>query len=597
MEMRRLVRTRRFAHALIAGLVVAAALPAAAGAISYDRHDYGVGAPPWDVAVGFLNGDEWPDIVTANPQTDNISVLLNDGTGAFGAPQRFGAGSVPRSVVVVDGKLAIANRFEGHGNVRVMGPTGGGVINNRVDDWPYSVDVGLFDMLSDDEGGFDLVTANYASGTVSVLLGDRFDGRFRPAKSYRVGDGPIDAAVIDPLARRSNYTNSVATANAESDDVTWLANDAVGGFTNAFTAPVGDLPTAAAAGYIGGLDPEVVVATAASDQVWIVGRGQAPAPVGDYPTDVALVDPTGSGLNELVVTANWHSDDVSVLPIINGGRALGAQQRFAAGDDPSSVAVGDFNRDGDPDLVTANSGSGNVSVLLNGVTPPNPPPTPPTPPTPPGAPDLTTDPSELEFGPQVIYSTSRPRTAFIDNDGDEAIEISRLRIAGGVAKGRLEFDVLSEDCTAAPLEPGDDCLVKLTFTPTEAGDRHAWLDAINDGPDGTVDVELSGEGVVPTCAGQTANVVGTPGSDVVDGTPWHDVVVLMGGDDIFRDSGSSDLVCGGGGDDLLRGGSGGDALKGGSGDDELFGGSGSDLCSGGGDEDTAVECERTFGIP
>ena len=37
---------------------------------------------------------------------------------------------------------------------------------------------------------------------------------------------------------------------------------------------------------------------------------------------------------------------------------------FAAGDAPESVAVGDFNADGDPDLAVANFNSGNVSVLL-----------------------------------------------------------------------------------------------------------------------------------------------------------------------------------------------------------------------------------------
>src|SRR5438309_1400060 len=41
---------------------------------------------------------------------------------------------------------------------------------------------------------------------------------------------------------------------------------------------------------------------------------------------------------------------------------------YAAGTNPSSVAVGDFNRDGVPDVAVANYGSNTVSVLLgNGV--------------------------------------------------------------------------------------------------------------------------------------------------------------------------------------------------------------------------------------
>jgi hypothetical protein len=41
------------------------------------------------------------------------------------------------------------------------------------------------------------------------------------------------------------------------------------------------------------------------------------------------------------------------------------QQTFAAGTEPFSVAVGDFNRGGKPDLVVANRSSNTVSVLLN----------------------------------------------------------------------------------------------------------------------------------------------------------------------------------------------------------------------------------------
>jgi hypothetical protein len=41
------------------------------------------------------------------------------------------------------------------------------------------------------------------------------------------------------------------------------------------------------------------------------------------------------------------------------------QQTFPTGINPISVAVGDFNGDGKPDLAVANSGSNSVSVLLN----------------------------------------------------------------------------------------------------------------------------------------------------------------------------------------------------------------------------------------
>ena len=61
---------------------------------------------------------------------------------------------------------------------------------------------------------------------------------------------------------------------------------------------------------------------------------------------------TGDGIPDLVV-ANAGSNTVSVL-LGNGNGTFQAQQTFATGTSPSSVAVGDVNGDGKPDIVVAN---------------------------------------------------------------------------------------------------------------------------------------------------------------------------------------------------------------------------------------------------
>src|SRR5439155_27288608 len=56
------------------------------------------------------------------------------------------------------------------------------------------------------------------------------------------------------------------------------------------------------------------------------------------------------------------------LPVVLGSWAgsFGVATSFAVGSSPESVAVGDFNGDGRPDLAVANSGSSSnsVSILL-----------------------------------------------------------------------------------------------------------------------------------------------------------------------------------------------------------------------------------------
>jgi len=84
--------------------------------------------------------------------------------------------------------------------------------------------------------------------------------------------------------------------------------------------------------------------------------------VGNNPRAVAMGDLDGDGDLDLVV-ANWGSDNVSVL-LNQGDGTFAGQVTYGVGYDPWAVAVGDLDGDGDPDVVTANWG-GNVSVLLN----------------------------------------------------------------------------------------------------------------------------------------------------------------------------------------------------------------------------------------
>jgi hypothetical protein len=81
------------------------------------------------------------------------------------------------------------------------------------------------------------------------------------------------------------------------------------------------------------------------------------------PVSVAAGDFNGGGDPDLAV-ANADSNNVSVL-LGGPGGSFGAPTSFAAGLRPSSVAVGDFNGDGKPDLAVANVNSNNVSVLVN----------------------------------------------------------------------------------------------------------------------------------------------------------------------------------------------------------------------------------------
>src|SRR5262245_21904132 len=69
---------------------------------------------------------------------------------------------------------------------------------------------------------------------------------------------------------------------------------------------------------------------------------------GVAPHSVAVGDFNGDGKPDLAV-ANLSSDNVSLL-LGDGAGGFSGPTNFGAGSLPDSVAVGDFNRDGKPDL-------------------------------------------------------------------------------------------------------------------------------------------------------------------------------------------------------------------------------------------------------
>jgi hypothetical protein len=83
---------------------------------------------------------------------------------------------------------------------------------------------------------------------------------------------------------------------------------------------------------------------------------------GTGPVSVAVGDFNGDGKPDLAV-ANHTSNDVSVL-LGNGDGTFQAPRSISTGLNPFSVVVGDFRGDGHQDLAVANSTSNTVSVLL-----------------------------------------------------------------------------------------------------------------------------------------------------------------------------------------------------------------------------------------
>jgi len=279
------------------------------------------------VATGDFNKDGNLDLAFASFGPNNVSIALGDGTGQFGAASYFL------------------------------------ITNSPTDLSTYSVAVGDFN----NDGNSDLVTANYATDTVSVLLGNG-DGTFGAATYFSVGLGPFTVAVGD---FNGDGNSDLATANRTSNNVSILPGNGNGTFGAATTLSVGSSPNFVLVGDFN-KDGKSDLATAnnKSDSVSILlqnANGTFGAAtnftVGSYgPNYIALGDFNGDN-NPDLATSNQISNNVSIL-LGNGTGSFSTATNFSVGTQPVPIASGDFNADGKLDLATGNFSSNNVSLLF-----------------------------------------------------------------------------------------------------------------------------------------------------------------------------------------------------------------------------------------
>ena len=347
----------------------------------------GVGGSPTSVAVGDVNGDGRPDIVTANNShigTGTAGVLLGLAGGGFAAMTNYPTGSngIPKSVAVADvngdGRLDLV-AANGNSTVGVLlgRASGGFAAATTYPTVSTTFSVAVADVNGD--GRPDIVAVNSGTNTIGVLLGQA-SGGFAAVTTYLVGGGsPVGVAVADV---NGDGRADLVTANS-NNRAGVLLGQAGGGFAAAVTYPTGgvDSPSGVAVADMNGDGrPDIVTAIYSNSGNGTVGvllglAGGGFAAVTTYstgtgsrPNGVAVADVNGDGRPD-IVTANYgiSGNDMAGVLLGQAGGGFATVTTYPTGitSNPLGVAVADVNGDGRPDIVTANSDQNAVGVLLN----------------------------------------------------------------------------------------------------------------------------------------------------------------------------------------------------------------------------------------
>ena len=502
---------------LMIGLGVASVAPAQAQTfVAAPGSPFAVlGTNPRAIAVGDFNEDGLPDVVTANVNSSNVSLMLGNSAGTLapapGSPFPTFTASHSTNIETHPQGIAVADfNNDGHLDVVTVNPSffqgiGGGVsvlFGNGAGGFtvapgsplpggfkPTSVAVGDFN----EDGNADLAITNTVFLTdtfqneVEILLG-RADGRFdhgttildrelpyhRPLNPFWAG--PPRSITVSDFNDDGN-ADLVFVTSGTNDVSVWLG-DGAGAFAAAPNSPIpiGRFVESVAVGDFDE-DARLDLAVIGSNSVSVLlGRGAgsfAPATgsplalsgstseaaVGDFNAD-GHADLAIGGFNMVFVLRGSGTGTFTQPP---GSPYLAAGQTVF-------VAAADFNGDGRSDIAGANIASNNVSVLLS-------------------VPDTTAPtihcsvPDEtVWYGSDVtVMCTASDSGSGLADASDASFQLSTTLAIGtetsnAVTNSRQVCDVAGNCATAGPYNfsvdkrgPSLSCLAIPTFVLNQAG--------------------------------------------------------------------------------------------------------------------------------
>ncbi|MBC8151816.1 MAG: T9SS type A sorting domain-containing protein [Bacteroidetes bacterium] len=235
------------------------------------------------------------------------------------------------------------------------------------------VDVNAYGVAVSDfngDGKPDVAAANTNNSTILVLLGSG-NGNFSSFTRYNAGKSPAAVAAGD---FNSDGKPDLVAANQIDNTISILLNTGTNGFSNPSSFGVGAAPRAVvvadfnadgrldvATANFGNNTTSVLLGNGNGTFSSAVTFGTAGGPYQFEYSSIAVGDFNRDGRADLVMT---NSSASLVTLLLGRGNGTFDVSRFGVGNKPLAVTVADFNLDNNPDLAIATAGNTNSNIAL-----------------------------------------------------------------------------------------------------------------------------------------------------------------------------------------------------------------------------------------
>jgi hypothetical protein len=297
-----------------------------------------IGTGSETVAIHDLDRDGNLDLLTGNPSERDFSVVLGNGNGTFGAETRY--------------------MYDGVGD-------------------PVDVAVGDFD----EDGNFDVVTANGQVNAVAIFFGYG-DGTFDtlegcplciPFNRYNVGEYPSRVKVADFDSDGHQDLLTLNRYSFDPYDLSLLIGIGDGGFQPEVRIPIEHQTTQVniedfnddgvldLAFLFGGGWADISIRLGVGDGSFLPGIR---SPTGSNPQHFAVSDLDSNGTLDLAISLFYQNRLQLLLGVGDGSFVLQPDWPLIEGDGPIFATAGDFDNDGHDDLAVLNGTSEDIFIIL-----------------------------------------------------------------------------------------------------------------------------------------------------------------------------------------------------------------------------------------